>query len=87
MSLVLAAQRENWDDQRKSRNIRSFLKNLYRWNMHVRLLRTIVLRGKLQIALFFSFFPPTGLSPIQCNSIPVMTRKELGRLDKDLKTN
>ncbi|KAF3567019.1 hypothetical protein DY000_02017574 [Brassica cretica] len=57
------------------------------------LLRTIgnsrqtALREKLQIALFFSSFPPTGLSLIQCNSRPVMTRKGLGRLDKDLKTN
>ena len=44
-------------------------------------------RENLQIAFFSASFVPIGASPIQCNSRPVMTRKGLGRLDKDLKTN
>ncbi|KAF3549354.1 hypothetical protein DY000_02009342 [Brassica cretica] len=44
-------------------------------------------RENLQIALCSVFFVPAGLSPIQCNSRPVMTQKRLGRLDNDLKTN
>ncbi|KAF3490074.1 hypothetical protein F2Q69_00054281 [Brassica cretica] len=46
-----------------------------------------VLRKNHQIALFSVSFVPAGASLIQCNSRPVMTRKGLGRLDKDLKTN
>ncbi|KAF3565815.1 hypothetical protein DY000_02017539 [Brassica cretica] len=46
-----------------------------------------VLRENHQIALFSASFVPAGASPIQRNSRPVMTRKGLGRLDKDLKTN
>ena len=81
----------------------SFLKNLCRWNMHLgcsALSGTVtrvaplsgtvtqtVPRENLQIAFFSASFVPTGASPIQCNSRPVMTRKGLGRLDKDLKTN
>ncbi|KAF3553979.1 hypothetical protein F2Q69_00014586 [Brassica cretica] len=46
-----------------------------------------VLRDNHQIALFSYSFVPAGPSPIQYNSRPVMTRKGLGRLDEDLKTN
>ncbi|KAF3559266.1 hypothetical protein F2Q69_00016471 [Brassica cretica] len=46
-----------------------------------------VLRENLQIAFCSVLFVPAGLSPVQCNSRPVMTQKGLGRLDKDLKTN
>ncbi|KAF2539091.1 hypothetical protein F2Q70_00003898 [Brassica cretica] len=81
----------------------SFLKNLCRWNRHSgcsALSRTVtrvaplsgtvtqtVPRENLQIAFCSVLFVPVGLSPIQCNSRPVMTRKGLGRLDNDLKTN
>ncbi|KAF2563285.1 hypothetical protein F2Q70_00018672 [Brassica cretica] len=44
-------------------------------------------RENLQIALCYVLFVPDGLSPIQCNSRPIMTQKGLGRLDNDLKTN
>ncbi|KAF2539805.1 hypothetical protein F2Q68_00020397 [Brassica cretica] len=53
----------------------------------LRLLCSTVLRENHQIALFSASFVPAGPSPIQCNSRPVMTRKGLGKLDKDLKTN
>ncbi|KAF3562962.1 hypothetical protein DY000_02012859 [Brassica cretica] len=46
-----------------------------------------VLRENHQIALFSASFVPAGASPNQCNSRHVITRKRLGRLDKDLKTN
>ncbi|KAF3535092.1 hypothetical protein F2Q69_00021010 [Brassica cretica] len=81
----------------------SFLKNLYRWNRHSgcsalsrKVTRVAQLSGtvtqtvpceNLQIALCSVLFVPAGLSPIQCNSRPVMTRIGLGRLDNDLKTN
>ncbi|KAF3501216.1 hypothetical protein F2Q69_00044826 [Brassica cretica] len=44
-------------------------------------------RENLQIALCSASFVPTVAFPIQCNSRPVMTRKGLGRLDNNLKTN
>ena len=47
----------------------------------------IVLHENHQIALFSASFVPTSPSPIQYNSRPVMTRKRLGRLKKDSKTN
>ena len=71
----------------------SFLKNLCRWNMHLgcsarsgTVIKT-VLRENHQIALFPASFVLAGPSLIQCNSRPVITRKWLERLDKDLKTN
>ena len=53
----------------------------------LRLLRSTVLRENHQIASFSASFVPAGPSSIQCHSRPVMTRKGLGTLDKDLKTN
>ncbi|KAF3600051.1 hypothetical protein F2Q69_00035209 [Brassica cretica] len=56
-------------------------------NMLNQYINKIGFRNLLKVREIKPFPFQAGPSPIQCNSRPVMSRKGLGRLDKDLKTN